>query len=117
MARAAGCATLQGNAEFWKFHDLLFETAAEERAKPEFLINVAERAGLTVADFSSCLKRQLTLGMSYRDHDLGSRLGVDGTPTVFVNGVKIEGAISLDELRQAIKAQLSRHPSLEPSSK
>ena len=37
---------------------------------------------------------------------LGERLGVNGTPTFFVNGQKIEGALPIEEFRDAVRRAL-----------
>jgi protein-disulfide isomerase/uncharacterized membrane protein len=57
-----------------------------------------------VADFESEYSRALTLIQG--DVDLGRRAGVRGTPTFFINGVRIEGGLDPQVLDQAIAHEL-----------
>jgi protein-disulfide isomerase len=41
-----------------------------------------------------------------RDMDDGMHAGVQGTPTVFVNGKKYQGSLNLDTFRTVIEAEL-----------
>jgi protein-disulfide isomerase len=36
----------------------------------------------------------------------GDKLGVNATPTVFINGERLEGAMDADEVRSALNRQL-----------
>jgi protein-disulfide isomerase len=57
-----------------------------------------------VSDFDVEYPRVLALIKS--DVDLGHRLGVKGTPTFFINGVRIEGGLEPQVLDQAIAHEL-----------
>jgi len=88
-AEAAACAQFQSSQAFWAFHDGLFAgqatiTKANLREKVDDL--AAHVPGLDMVQFRSCLERQMSLGVVIRDRDLGVRLGVQGTPTLFING-------------------------------
>ncbi len=105
-AEAAACAGFQNAGAFWAMHDALF--AGQERLTAA---NVDGRvremaagiAGLGVAAFEVCMERQMSLGAVIRDRELGTRLGVRGTPAVFVNGRQVEGIRDGAGLHAAIK--------------
>jgi len=59
-----------------------------------------------INDFEA--KYPSTLGMVKGDVALGRQLGVKSTPTFFINGVKIEGALPPQYFDQAIAYELQR---------
>jgi protein-disulfide isomerase len=81
-AQAALAAHSQG--KFWAFHDLLFKnynTLSDSKIE-EFRIKL----GLDADRFQARLKDPQVLAQINADAGLGRKLGVRGTPTVFVNG-------------------------------
>lgn len=81
-ARAAVAAGHQG--KFWEMADLLFE---HQRAlEDEDLTRYAQQIGLDLERFEADLHAPETQAAIERDREEGSRLGVEGTPTFFVNG-------------------------------
>ncbi|OGH68182.1 MAG: hypothetical protein A3C15_00980 [Candidatus Magasanikbacteria bacterium RIFCSPHIGHO2_02_FULL_50_9b] len=88
-AEASHCAQEQGR--YWAYHDQLFlnQTDLSEAALKKY----AESVGLDVAKFEVCLKSGTYQAQVARDLQDGLALGVRGTPTFFINGLKIEGAI------------------------
>jgi protein-disulfide isomerase/uncharacterized membrane protein len=101
IAAAVECAHEQG--KFWEFHDKVFALGPEY--KPERLHEDAAAVGLDQAKFEAC--RQSGRGMEAvkRDVEEAIRLGVARTPTYYVNGIPIEGAMSpvmFDELLNRI---------------
>ena len=81
-AWAAEAARRQGM--FWAFHDALF--AASRNARNETLLQIAREIGLDVPQFEAHRHTESTKERVDSDITLGSRLGVDETPTIFVNG-------------------------------
>ncbi len=59
-----------------------------------------------VADFDA--KYQTTLSLVKGDVALGRQLGIKSTPTFFINGVKVEGALPPQYFEQAIAYELQR---------
>jgi len=106
-AEAARCAGDQGR--FWDYHDKLFDSQQGENkgffSKPN-LKKFAAELGLDTAQFNQCLDSDKYQNAVQRDTAEGKRLGVRGTPTIFVNGQMITGA-TFEQLRAAIEAQLS----------
>ena len=94
----------QAQGKFWEMHDRIF---ANPRALSEpNLIAWAKEFGLDVARFTSDLtshKYQNTVQTEVRE---GLDAGVQGTPTVFLNGRIHRGNVNLEELRPAVEAAL-----------
>jgi len=105
-ADAAECAAEQG--KFWEYHNVLFDN--QQELGREFLIAYAERLGLDGQRFATCLGSNETRARVERDARLGAELGIDSTPTVFINGRMIKGALDPDQLADALV--LARDPTL-----
>ncbi|KKR48946.1 MAG: DSBA oxidoreductase [Candidatus Magasanikbacteria bacterium GW2011_GWC2_40_17] len=98
-SEAAFCAGKQN--KFWAYHDKLFLN--QKNFTLEDLKSYAGQIGLDVPSFTKCLESALAeqkVGMDWFD---GYSLGISGTPTFFVNGQKVEGAIPLIEWEKLIK--------------
>lgn len=106
-AEAAQCAFEQG--KFWEYHDRLFANfrSWQKEGNDEFK-RIARELGLDGARFGECIDSGKYAGEVKRDSEDGIRAGVTGTPTFFVNGVKIEGARPFSAFQEVIEAQLSR---------
>lgn len=99
LAVAAYCAHQQ-NA-YWKYHQLIFDNQVEltERSVTEF----AETLKLKMDVFKKCLVSDAAEDMVEKGKSEGERLGVTGTPTLFINGSRYTGPIELDSLQSYIK--------------
>lgn len=101
-ALAARCAGAQGR--YWEYHDLLFV------AQPDFsrdqLVGYARRLGLDAAPFTDCLDSARFQEAVLADQREGRDAGVRATPTFFINGRKIEGALPIEAFREAIQRAL-----------
>jgi protein-disulfide isomerase len=104
-AEASLCADEQGR--FWEMHDLLF--SEQDRLDVESLKEKADRIGLDRAAFDECLDSGRQVERIRRDVQEGSRLGVQGTPALFLNGIPLSGgAIPYTVVAEAIDAELQR---------
>jgi protein-disulfide isomerase/uncharacterized membrane protein len=83
-ARAAEAARNQG--KFWAFHDEVFMPPSKRAGS---LKSLAERLGMDFDRFEADCKGEAGLARIKGDIDLGIRLKVDGTPSVFLNGRRI----------------------------
>lgn len=86
--------------------DLLFKTQRQwTGAQPlQGLQNVARQAGFTQESFEKCLTNQSLLDGINKVKNRGQReFGVGSTPTFFVNGEKVEGAISFEAFAELLK--------------
>lgn len=101
-AIAAECAAQQG--KFWQYHDKLF--AASPTLDEETLQTAALQVGLDQEIFSSCLTRRDIQDEVQADYEDGLRAGIRGTPTFFVNGVRVEGAIPKNIFEEIIQKSL-----------
>lgn len=99
LALAARCAGEQGL--FWVMHDKLFinQKKFELSALPE----LANQIGADITRFNSCLNGQKYLNDIKKDYSDGESLKINGTPTWFINGYKIDGDIPYDLFIQIIE--------------
>lgn len=106
-ANASLCANEQG--KFWEYHDTLFANWNGENQgnlSSSRLIAFASPIGLNVDDFTACMNENRYADEVQASFDLGTSMGVSGTPTVFVNGQEITpGYIpSLQDITAAVEA-------------
>ena len=99
-AEAALAAGEQG--KFWQMHDLLF--ANQTALKLENLRAYAEQLHLDMHTFNDALATHRFAGQIASDRMLGTKAGVDGTPTFVIDGHLMSGARSLPELNQIADA-------------
>ena len=100
-AEAAECAGDQGR--FWDYTDLAF--ARQPEMSHEKLLLWANELSLDAAPFEQCLASEEKRASVIAEYKEGLRMGVEGTPTFFVNGKKVQG--KLPALQQAIEAALA----------
>ena len=98
IARLARCAGQYG--KFWEYHTIAFEnqSSASEQAAKEW----GKKVGMTDAQMDACLGSADILAKIRDDADLGTRVGVDGTPSVYINGRKFNGDRTTASIRAAI---------------
>lgn len=100
LAQAALCAEEQG--KFWQFHDRLFTN--QDRIKTtEDVKNLAVMSGLNWDKLNQCVISEKYRQRLTQDTQDAIDLGVRGTPTFFINGNKLEGAISAADWEAIIK--------------
>ena len=81
-------------------HDLLFRNQA--RLELADLHRYAERIGLDLVRFESDLPDSAIATRVERDVESGTRSGVDGTPSLFIDGARYRGARDAAGLRGAL---------------
>lgn len=99
-AEASECASAQG--AFWKVAGALFADAAgwtrlDPAGAASRFRTYAQGAGLNMAAFDSCVARHTSRPAVQAQLDAGLALGVGGTPTVFLNGLKLQNYTSAEE--------------------
>lgn len=102
-SRAARCAGEQ--SRFWEYHRDLLKTPTDY--SDEDLKRRAAGLGIGAAAFSACLQSDRHDGAIQKSLDEGTRLGVTGTPTFFINGVALFGAKPIQEFQQVIDQELA----------
>jgi protein-disulfide isomerase len=105
-AEAAWCAGEQGR--YWEFHDRLF--ANQSILALEGLKQHATAVGLEPSAFAVCLESGRYAPRVEEGATLGRDLGVESTPTVFINGRRVTGAHPYDVFANIIEDELGRLP-------
>jgi protein-disulfide isomerase len=103
-ARAGRCANEQG--KFWEYHQALFARQNDwsfERSAEEKLLEYGQAVGLDGDKFEGCLRSDKYAREVSESKSLGESLGVDGTPSIYVNGQKITPPSSYSELEQQLR--------------
>jgi protein-disulfide isomerase len=101
---AAHCAGEQGR--YWEYHDRLF--ANQQALGPDDLKRYAAELGLDAARFHQCLDSSKYGERVRAGVALGTRLGVNSTPTVYINGRMVAGAQPYETFAAIIDEELSR---------
>lgn len=101
-AEAAECALDQG--EFWEFHDTLFEN--QSALDTASLKKYAADLGLDTGSFNTCLDSGDKAQQVRSDLQAGQAAGVRGTPTFFINGQRLVGAVPLNRFQTLIDGEL-----------
>ncbi len=87
-APAALAALAAGNqGKFWEFHDELFATP---KLNKDSFDAIAKKLGLDLEKFNTDLKSPAVQQQLAKDLHDAKEAGVTGTPTIFVNGVKLK---------------------------
>lgn len=103
-AEAARCAGEQ--KKYWEMHDAMF---ANQRALEVPALKQAARAiGLDGASFDSCLDSGKFAATVRKGSELGDRMGVNSTPTLYINGRPVIGAMPFENFKQIIDEELAR---------
>jgi protein-disulfide isomerase len=99
-AQAAEAANLQN--KFWEMHDIIFEHQVNLSGKS--LLQDARNLHLSIDQFSRDWSSKEVISKVEADFEGGIRSGVNGTPTFFVNGIKLDSYdASFESLADAVK--------------
>jgi protein-disulfide isomerase len=102
-AELALCAAQQRG--FWRVHDLLFqhqETWAPLKEAGPFFVSLADSSGLSKQTLITCLESPETLKQVRADAEGAARSGATSTPTFYIEGGLLEGALPLNVFRQVL---------------
>ncbi|GAA3763129.1 protein-disulfide isomerase [Spinactinospora alkalitolerans] len=107
-ATAVEAAAEQGALE--EMYVKMYETQAEwgesQESKAEVFVGFAEELGLDIERFRATMEDPATLERVRADFDDGVELGIQGTPTIFVNGRQTESMPSYEALSSMIDTEL-----------
>ncbi len=103
-AEAALCAAEQ--KRYWEMHDMLF--SAQRSVALEGFSDLAQRLGLDLQAFESCLTSHKSSAELARDVVDALSVGVNSTPTLFINGLLVLGAKPYEALRGIIDSEIQR---------
>jgi protein-disulfide isomerase len=100
-AEAAQCAADQ--QQFWPYHDKLFTVSD---LQVEQLKKYAQDLGLKTEDFNACLDSGKHADEVEKDLQDGQDAGVGATPTFFINGVPLSGAVPYERFKEMVEVAL-----------
>ena len=98
-AEAALCANLQG--KYWQYREKLFD---KQQLSDAELKQYAKNLNLNEKKFDRCIADHKFKDAVQGDIALGQQAGVQGTPTFFVNGIKV----NFNELDSTVKDELAK---------
>jgi protein-disulfide isomerase len=108
-ANASFCAA--DEAQYLDFHHALYavQSPLENSGfwSNETLVNIGKKIGITSTTFENCVTKGSKVDLVQANYDSMTKFGVQGTPTVFINGKKWErtqNAFSLEEFKAAVEA-------------
>jgi protein-disulfide isomerase len=100
-AQAAMAAKEQG--KFWEMHDLLF--ANQSALKRDDLLDYAKKLGLDLNRFQKDLDSEPIKDIIKSDEAEGTKRGVSGTPTFYIDGKPYSGTQTFDEMVKLIRGE------------
>jgi protein-disulfide isomerase len=110
---AASAVAANNQGKFWPMHDAMF--AHHDDLNRDTFIKLAKDMGLDVARFEKDLDSEETKRAVEKDVDDGDKAGVQGTPTIFINGQRYNGAISLQYLKPIFDEAIKQAPKMQAS--
>jgi len=105
-AEAGECAHEQG--KFWEMHDKIFGEQKNGVATIDTLKKWAKGLGVKEVQFNTCLDTHKYADEVAKDVKDGEAAGVQGTPSFFINGKLVVGAIPFSVLEKEIEAALKK---------
>ena len=105
-AEAALCVHDQNADKFWTFHDLMFKN--QEKLDKAGLEKLAKDAGVDVKKFNDCVASKKFADQVQKDSEYGEKIGVKSTPTFFINGQVISGAVPIESFSEIIDDELAQ---------
>ena len=105
--KAAGAAESAGSqGKFWVMHDKLFENQqnwSEVDDPTSIFEDYAKSLKLNEEKFKKDLSSDAFLSVVQKDMRDGGKAGVNATPSVYINGKKVEGASSIADLSKKVR--------------
>ena len=99
-----------GNAAYWKYHEAVFK--AQKEIQPDSasdkLLAIAKDAGADPAKVKACVEAGETKALIDTTLAEAEAVGVNSTPTFFINGKRLSGAQSLEAFKAIIDPELAK---------
>ncbi len=108
-AQATEAAGMQG--KFFEMHDMIFETQSvwsDDSRAQDIFVDYAKQLGLNEEQFLNDIKSKVVKDKIAQSYKVGTKLGVNGTPTFFMNGKKIDNPRSFEEFEALISTELAK---------
>jgi protein-disulfide isomerase len=116
-SRAGRCANEQDR--FWDYHDVLYARQSRwssMRETTSYFVEMADELGLDRGQFDSCLRSDRYAEEVTRNLRLGESLGVNGTPTLFVNGRRLPNIPAFSDLERMVMEEAGQAPAAAPAA-
>ncbi|MCM2321977.1 MAG: thioredoxin domain-containing protein [Oligoflexia bacterium] len=104
-SEASMCVNEQGTDKFWRYHDILFKNM--DKLDAANLEKYAKEVGADVKKFQECVTAKKYAAHVQADMEYGEKIGVRSTPTFFINGQLISGAVPLEQFSEVIDEELA----------
>ena len=88
MPAALASLAAQRQGKYWPYHDKLMENSA--KLSDTYYVELAKELKLDLDKFNTDIKDPALQALVTKDMTDGQAAGVGGTPTIFVNGVRLE---------------------------
>jgi|SRR5579871_4109116 len=111
-AAAALAAHRQG--KFWALHDVMF--AQQGNLSRRIILALAAKSGLDMKRFEADLDSPEIKRAVAKEIDQGEHIGVDSTPTLFVDGQRFNGPLTVASLKPVVDHEL-KHPAKTPTAR
>lgn len=108
-AQATEAAGMQG--KFFEMHDMIFETQSvwsDDSRAQDIFVDYSKQLGLNEEQFLNDIKSKVVKDKIAQSYKVGTKLGVNGTPTFFMNGKKIDNPRSFEEFEALISTELTK---------
>lgn len=111
-AEAAECS--QDQNKYWQMHDKIFEEQDKlgQGTIGAYGVDDIKRwggeLGLNILEFNQCLDSGKYASEVKKDFEDGSKAGVGGTPTFFINGQVVVGSQPFEDFKNIIDAELEK---------
>lgn len=109
MASIAGrCVFRQNPTAFWDYHDWVFENQGQIGAESlkRMVLDFAQSKNLDALQLSQCLDTRATEAEINRNVAEAQALGINSTPTLFINGRRLQGQLAWPDLRALIDLEI-----------
>ena len=118
-AAYADCVGRANNDAFWKFVQKTFAEQANITASnaDEKLQAIATESGVNGAQVAACSTKPDTQARIDASLELGKAVGVNGTPTLFINGRIMTGGAPVEILKKVVDFQASQAENAESANK
>jgi protein-disulfide isomerase len=105
MKAATAALAAESQGKFWEFHDLLFKNY--NKLNDQKISEIALELGLDQTEFNKKMKDPKIAAMIRQDVREGTKAGVRGTPTIFINGRRLNNR-SLKGFQATIDRELQK---------
>ena len=103
---AAAATAAQKQGKFWPFSDKVWDSA--DNLTPAVLEKIAKQVGLAVARWRGDMNSEEVTAAVAQDKSDGAALGINSTPTIYINGRKYAGRHDLESISDWVDEELGK---------